>query len=332
MGGIAALRKIQIGKEVITTKGEAVAATAALLGKLTMKNSPTIHRPDEERGTLADFKRSVRVGNLAELAFEGDATFEQILYWLHMGVLGNVTPSADGTNGKLWTFTPSMTAAGVFDSFTIEHGDDVAAWKAEYCMAKQIEIAFAMNSVATVKADIFGRKKTAAAFTGSLTPPTVESVIGQNFKLYINDEDDETMGYSVKANSLISATYTIKTGLVPIRYGDGSLDFTAYFEQPKGVDLKMVFAFNSGAEAERVLFDGSTLRLIRLYATGSAIAGAVASQRSLTLDFCGIYTDFSTLEERDGEDVVSVTMSTQRGTTYTKLFEVAVINAVATLP
>jgi len=329
MGGQSALRKIQIGQE--DYKGTAVAATAALLGKLTMKDSPTIHRPDEERGNLADFKRSVKVGNLAELGFEGDATFEQILYWLHMGVLGAVTPTADATNGKLWTFTPAMTAAGVFDSFTIEHGDDVVAWEVEYCMAKQIEIAIAMNAAVTVKADIFGRKKTVAAFTGSLTPPTVETILGQAFKLYI-DAETGSMGGTVKASSLISATFTIKTGLVPIRYGDGSQDFTTYFEQPKGVDLKMVFAFNSGAEVERLLFDGSTLRLIRLQGDGSAIAGAEASQKRLTLDFCGIYTDFSTLEERDGEDVVSVTMSTQRGANYTKLFEVAVINAVSSLP
>ena len=81
--GLAGLRKLQIGKEVITTKGTPVAATAALLGQLTMKESPTIYRPAEARGQLAEFSRSVKVANLAELTYEGDATFQQILYLLH---------------------------------------------------------------------------------------------------------------------------------------------------------------------------------------------------------------------------------------------------------
>jgi hypothetical protein len=328
--GLRALRKIQIGEET-TGKGTAMPATAALLGTLTMKSSPTIHRPVEERGSLAEFARSINVANLAELSFEGDATFQQILYLLHMGVLGNVTPAADGTNGKKWTFTPAMLAAGVFDAFTIEYGDDVQAWETEFCMARSIEISGAMNEAMHMRASIFGRKMTATTFTPALQPPSVESIPFQKAKLYI-DAEAGTIGTTEKASSLIACTYAIKTGLGFKRYADGSIDFTTYSEQFKGVDLKMTFAFNTGAEAERVLFDGETLRLVRIRADGSAIAGGSPSQHRLDLDFCGIYTDFATLAERDGEDIVEVTMSTQRGATYTKLFEITVINTLDTLP
>lgn len=87
----------------------------------------------------------------------------------------------------------------------------------------------------------------------------------------------------------------------------------------------MTFAFNSGAETERTKFDGETLRLIRMEVIDILL-------RKLTLDFCGIYADWATLSERDGGDVVEVTMSSQRGTNYTKLFEVAVVNDVTALP
>ena len=326
--GLRALRKIQIGEE--GTKGGAVAATAALLGTLTMQDSPTIHRPVEERGTLAEFSRSLKVANLAELAVEGDATFEQILYLLHMGVLGNVTPSVVDTSARLWTFTPAMTAAGVFDSFTIEYGDDVQAWETEFCLAKSVEISGAMGEAMRMRGSIFGRKMTQTTFTASLTPPTVESIPMQEAKLYI-DAEDGTIGTTEKASTLIAFTYTINTGLAPKRYGDGSIDFTSYAETFKGVELKATFAFNSAAEVQRALFDGETLRLIRIKAEGS-LAGAVSALRTLTLDVCGIYTGFTTLQERDGEDVVEITLSSQRGATYTKLFEVAVQNAVTALP
>ncbi len=324
--GQKALRKIQIGQE--DYMGTPVAATAALLGQLTMEDKPTDHEPDEERGNLADKTRSVRVANLANLVFSGDATFEQLMYWLEMGIQGDVTPTPVGA-AHLWTFTPNLTAAGTFNSFTLEHGDNIQAWETEFCMAREIEIAFAMNAAATVKATLFGRKKTPTSFTNSLAPPTVESIVGQNFKLYLDDEDG-TMGYTVKSQQIIAATFTIKTGLVPVRYGDGSLDFSTYFEQPKGIDLKMTFAFNSDAEAERVLYDGETLRLVRLYNKGSLISGS--DYKSLCLDMCGKYTSFSTLEDRDGEDVVNVTLHSQLGANYTDLFEVAVQNTVDALP
>lgn len=396
--GLKALRKIQIGEE--STKGAAVAATAALLGQLTMKSSPTIHQPAEERGQLAEFSRSVKVANLAELTYEGDATFEQILYLLHMGVLGNVTPSADGT-ARTWTFTPTMAAATVFDSFTIEYGDDVEQWETEHCMASLVEFIFAMNEPVRMRGDIFGRKMTVCNFTTSLSPPTVESILSQRARIYIDNEDG-TIGTTEKSSTLIAATYSINTGLTPKRYGDGSQDFSGYDENFKGAELKMTFAFNAGAEAERLKFDGATQRLIRILAEGSecvltdstatlsdnplaptattvnvssgtpfqahhaikidseqmwvtVVAGNAltvvrgyngtaiaehttgttiyyATNKKLQLDLCGVYTAWETLSEREGEDIVEVTLSPQRGANYTKLFEAIIINKVGSLP
>lgn len=459
--GQRALRKIQIGEE--STKGTAVAATAVLLGLLTMKESPTIHRPVEERGTFAEFSRSVKVANLAELTFEGDALFEQILCWLHMGVLGNVTPT-DADPKFTWTFTPAMAAAGVFDSFTLEYGDDVEQFETEFCLARTIEISGAMGEPMKIRADMFGRKMTVCDFTASLVAPAVESVLTQKARLYIDDHDktdwatgiEYTLGQIVcptlanrngyiyectaagtsggteptwlttvggetsdgatlkwtcrlaagrteKSATLIAFTFTITTGLAPKRLADGSIDFSSYQETFKGAELSMTFAFNAGAETERLLYDGETKRVIRIRATGgeaktkvdstatlsdSPLAAGVTTVnisdgtlfqaheamqlddeqcwitsisanaltvirgwngtadvqhtagiavymlhlKELILDICGIYTDWETLSERDGEDIVEVTLSSQMGTNYAKLFEVAVINTVSTLP
>ena len=400
--GIKALRQLQIGEEALATQGTAVPATAVLLGELEMKSSPTIYRAPEHRGTLAEFSRSVKVANLAELVYTGSATFEQILYLLHMGVLGDSSPGGAG-DAKYWTFTPSMTAAGVFDSFTIEYGDDIEQWETEFCLASEIEISGAMNEPMKMRGNIFGRKMTVCDFTSVGNPPTVEDILTQKARLYIDTETGK-IGATIKSNQLIAFTYTIRTGLTPKRYADGSIEFSTYNETFKGVDLKMTFAFNANAEVERLLFDGETKRLIRIEAVGSsaqadedstaavgtggwtidgtnllvtdssvltadriikvdserilvtalpdathitavrAYEGTTAAthtaatalnkvhDKRLRLDFCGIYTDWATLSDRDGEDIVEVTLSDERGTTYTKLFEVAVENKVGTLP
>ena len=196
-------------------------------------------------------------------------------------------------------------------------------------MASSIEISGALNEAIRMRADIFGRKMTQCSFTAALTPPTVESIPMQMAKLYIDNEDG-TIGTTEKASTLIAFTFTIETGLTHKRYGDGSIDFTSYAEGFKKVTLKATLAFNSGAEVERLKFDGETMRLIRLEADGSLITGA--TYHELILDLCGIYTDWGPLGERDGEDIAEITMEMQRGANYTKGFEVAVTNEVATLP
>lgn len=396
--GLKALRQIQIGEEA--TKGTPVAATAGLAGQLTMKSVPTINMPVEARGQLAEFSRSVKISDLAELAYEGNATFEQILYLLHMGVLGNVTAGSGGDD-KTWTFTPTMDAATVFDSFTIEYGDDVEQWETEHCMASLIELVLAMNEPVMMRGDIFGRKMTVCNFTASQTIPTIEDILSQRARVYIDDQDG-SIGATEKSSTLIAATYTINTGLTPKRYGDGSQAFSGYAENFKGVELKLTFAFNAGAETERLKFDGATQRLIRILVEGSEIktvdstatltdnplsisattvnvsdgtkctkhtpikidteqmwvtainANALtvvrgyngtapathtqttavhnATNKKLILDACGIYTSWETLTDREGEDIVELTLSPQRGADYTKLFEVVVVNKVATLP
>jgi hypothetical protein len=69
---------------------------------------------------------------------------------------------------------------------------------------------------------------------------------------------------------------------------------------------------------------------VRLQNIGSLISGS--DYKKLTLDFCGIYTSFPPLSDRDGEEIVEITLQSQMGSTYTKLFEAAVVNAVAALP
>jgi hypothetical protein len=403
MSGIASLRRIQIGEE--STKGDAVAATAALLGALTMKQSPTIYKPPDERGNMSESTRSVKVAQMADLVWSGELTFEQVLYWLHMGVAGNITP-VSGESNYVWNFAPALTAAGTFDSFTIEAGDDIQANEVEYCMASQIEISGGMNEPLKATVTIFGRQMTQCSFTGSLTPPDVEDVLTQMGRVYIDDEDG-VIGTTEKSATLISFTLTINTGLTPVRYGDGTINFSSYQEGKKSVSLRMTLAFNAGVEAERASYhDGETLRLVRLEFLGGNVAAAsetadtvadspltdsattinittdadnfavgetiqigdekcrvtaidsvydrltvvrgvygttpashiattpidILNEKRLTIDICGIWDDFESLGERDGEDVIDCTLTSQLGANYTSLYEVEVVNGVSTLP
>lgn len=330
MSGIRAFRKIQIGKEA--TRGTAVPATAKLMGELTMKETLSLHRPELDVGRFSRINTSEVAGRIAELSFKGGATFEQILYFLLMGVKGNITPTQpDGESTYLWTFSPNLEASNVPDSFTVEYGDNVKAYESEYALASNLEISGAVDEALQLAADMFARQMTEATFTPALTDPSVESVLMNKGKLYIDDAGTG-IGTTEKSSTLIAFTWRLPTGLVAKKYADGELYFSSFGEQKRGIELELTFAFNSNASAERANFVSQTKRFIRLEFTGSEIE--TSYNKKLTLDMCCLYNPdgWNTLEERDGEDIVAVTLSSVYDATWQKEFEVAVQNALATLP
>ena len=95
--GISAFRKIQIGKESV--KGTAVPATAKLMGTLSAPDED-LHLvfTEEQRGSLAMNRRVVQQGIDVAWGFAGDLTYEQLMYFLMMGIKGNLLNGADLQN------------------------------------------------------------------------------------------------------------------------------------------------------------------------------------------------------------------------------------------
>jgi hypothetical protein len=296
-----------------------------------MEEMMTLHRPDEERGSLADIFRTVVAGEAVDLGFEGDLTFEQVMYLLHMGVKAVTPTQPDAVNSPtvyLWTYTPSLTSGNTPKTFTIEYGDDVQEHEVEYCVAKELEFSGALDEPLVMKATIFGRNLEASTFTAGLSDPSLESALMNKTKLYIDDVGG-TIGTTEKSATLIDFSWKLTTGFVPRKHGGAQLYFDSLGELKKKVTVDMTFEFNSGAEIERTKYAAGTRRLFRLKSTGTNIEDAY--NRELTLDFAGVYTKFGTLEENDGADIVKVTIESEYDSGWGKLFEVTVQNDVSSL-
>jgi len=326
--GVTAFRQIGIATE--TAAGTALPATAALLGKFTMKDSATWHRPDEDRGTLIKPYRAVKVAELTESVFDGDCTFEQLPYFLSMGVKGGITPTTTTYSGdKTWAFPAALLTVATLDSFTLEYGDDVGVYNSAYTQARRIAISGAMNETMKTRVEMFGRKMTATTFSTGETVPTVESVISQKSALFIAAETG-TIGLTTKSATLISWSYDIDTGVYPKRYGDGTVDYSSHGQRGGKAELRCTAIFNADVNTEMGYFRAGTQRLVRIEATGNVIDTAGAYKK-LKLDVGGRYTDFSVLEEREGEDVVTFTIASEDSPTYGKGFEVTVVSTSTTL-
>lgn len=328
--GLAALRRIQAGKE--TTSGTAVAATAKWMG-MTLGGSlkdREIVQPTDQRASLAAAHRSYTPSTLWEDKLEGEVTFEDIIMLLSMAVVGGVTPSTVDTSAKLWTFTPSMTAGNTPDTFTVEFGDNVQAYEAEYVFAKSLEIAGAEGEALKFAADIVGRQLTATTFTGSLADRSVESALVAKTKIYMDDTGG-TIGTTQKTATLIDWTWRLPAHFVPKRHQDGNLYFTAFSELAMQPELELLCEFVSGVATLRTKYTGETRQLVRLKTEGSLV-GAVSALKYLQIDGAYKITEFDVLDERDGRTIVRLTLKGEYDATYAKLFEVLAQSAVTAIP
>jgi len=327
--GQTAFRKVQIGEE--STHGTAVAATAKLLATLSMKENLALIEPVLEDGRLSNYLNSEVGGRMAELRLDMPATYEQILYALHAGLKGNITPAQQAeTTAYLWDFDPNLVASNAQDSFTIEFGDDIQAFYAEYCLARELRLSGALDEALQLSADIFGRQLTTCGFTAALTVPAIEHILMNKGKFYIDDAGSG-LGDTEKAATLIAMDLRLPTGVAPAKYADGNLYFASHNEGKRHLELDLTVAFNSTINTERTKFIDRSKRFIRIEFTGTLIEGAY--YKELTIDVCGRYAeDILPLEERDGENIARVKFVSCYDATWLKEFQIQVMNKVTTLP
>jgi len=289
-----------------TTRGTAVVtAMDQLFGRLTLTPTLNLYMPeDEDRNSLASLHRRTITGQQAALRYDGSLSFEQVINFLAMGIIGAVTPTTPGGGvlSRDWTFEPTLIALAAQDSFTLQFGDNQQAYQTVFNMASQLEFNYAMGEVVMLSAELFGRFPTKVSFGASPTVLTTEDAVSQKTVLTSATTWAGIPGATV-SNTLISATVRVPTGLVPVRYADGALDLSSFSEQKWGAEVDLVFKHNATGVAEYDKYTDDGLRFFRLETTGSLIEGVL--NKLFRIDLAMRYTEAPEIfGDQDGENVV----------------------------
>jgi len=323
MGNVA-FRKIQIGEE--STEGTAVAATAMLdagapPGGIVVENRASLVRRATP-AVLALHGRQHLAQQVVGLRFDGDLTPEQVLYLLHMGVKGNVTPSGTASP-YTWTFTKATTAEPTLDSFTIEYGDDTQAYEVNGCIAESIEFSGGLGGgeLCQMSADIYGWTRTTTTFT-SLSVPSVTPLAANYSRLYVDTTWAGLGGSELTAELLgwrlsLPCSYPIWRGTNLYPAGHGIEPTAATFE------LRMEFTANAATELAAV--EAGTSRFIRILVAKDA-------NHSFQIDGCFVWDPASIFDADRGDNIVALSGQSMYDSTGTKELEIVVVNTVATLP
>lgn len=330
--GIKKLRKVQLGKE--TTAGTSVAATAIMrVQGATIEDASEYKFPEEDVGLLVNTDRNYLPFTMAKIAWpDNPATFEQLPYIFEAGIKKVTTGVTDtGGSGKVYKYTFPTTAPNTIQTFTIEGGDNIQEEEVEFAFVQGFKLSGSPKEVINFSADWVGRQITLSTFTTPLSIPTVEEILFQKTKLYIDNAG--SIGSTLVSSTLLGFTLDIDTGLREVFTGDGNL----YFDRTKNVGptgtLEVTFEHNASALAEKAAWRAKTTRAIRLRVEGSALttAGTYAN-KTLVIDVCGRWEKFDKLDEQDGNDIVTGTLQIGYSSVQALWGSITVVNTVTAIP
>jgi len=334
MAGIKRLRKLQFGKE--TTAGTPVPATTIWRGTGTLEDKREPYFPDEDIGYIAPLNRAVFPFTQGQLDLdEVPATFEQLPYILAMGVDGVVTGSADGTGSdKIYTYAFPTTALKTPKTFTIEGGDNEEVEQMAYAFAESFKLSGKAKEPIMMSATLIGANVSVMAnFTGSLALPTVEDILFQKTKLYI-DAVSGTIGTTQIPCTLYEFSLDVTTGFQAIYAANGDLAFCKINGGMPDIKLHLVFEHNATSKDQKAAWRSLTPKLIQLKSEGSAVGtpGTTYTYKTLKINVAGMWEKFEKLGENNGNDVLEGDFRVAYDPTAAKYAEIIVVNELASLP
>jgi hypothetical protein len=319
---------VQIGLE--STAGTAVAASK-LFASMEFATDPKfqgkLFRPAGRKyGSFV-----VPGREWVEAKLSGTPTYGEIVYPL-ASVLKKVTPTADGTLPKLWTFAPALSAEDVVATYTVEQGSSVRAHKWAYGLVTEYGLKFTKDEV-TQDGVMLGRALTdAVTMTGSPTAiETVPTVIAGPQVDFGYAANFAGLGSMTALTRVMSVEWKVSSRFKPAFFIDSSTNsWAVHVETVPKVQLKVTLeADATGMGYLTQMRAGSTL-YFRIKATGANIESA--KPYSLTID--GAYQiaqEPGELKDQDGLVAIDWTFDAVYDVTAAKTIEVIVRNQVAAL-
>lgn len=336
-GGIKGLSKVQIGAE--GTAGTAVAATAILRSAFAAPDDQrSLVFPAEDIGYASGNDRTYTPYLLGRLDIpEREATFEQLPYTLAAGIKSVVAGAADGVgSGKIYAYPlPTNTYPAAPKTYTLESGDNQQAEEMEHSFVSEFVLSGQERQAMMIKDTWQGRQWTTANFTAGLTAPTVEPILFQKAKLFI-DAEGGTLGATQVSASLLALTASIKTGWIPNFTGDGELYFTdaEFVRDQMEVLINITFRHNASSVAEKANWRNEVARQLRIAVEGSTLVtpGTAYSKKTLLIDAAGKWERFEPLGERNGMMISNGIFRARYNAAANLFASLTVVNALAALP
>lgn len=333
--GVKALRKILLLRE--STAGVASTQNGVYWrGEGTISNDLSTVFPSEDIGILGGVDRSYIPQLAASLALsETPATFEQLPYFGEMGVKSTTGGTSDGAGSDyIYDYLFATTSQNSVAAYTVQGGDNVLMEQALFAYCSEFTLSGKPNEAVMMSGTLNMRSaSTIAAFSSSAAIPTVEEILFNKGKLYI-DAVNGTLGGTTAIATFAGFDLSVKTGFQGIFTADGQLYFTFVKQTKPVITLDLTWEMDSVlASAERAAWLAGTPRKIRMDFAGSALTttGTLFGTKLLRLDLAGKYSKFSELKDDNGDDLITASFNVSYDSTAALYADMKIVNQLTSI-
>ena len=331
--GVTKERKLQIGLE--SSAGTAVAATAIFRGPAaSIVDEQGLVYPNEDVGYASQEDRAYTPSARAMYAQpETEATFEQFPVILSASVANVVSGSATGSTPAGYSYshaTPSVSSSATIKTYTLEAGNNAAAYRTEYGFVTDWTLKGAQNEALKFSANWRGRQKASNAFTAALTPISVEEILFNKGKLYY-DALGGTIGTTQKTGSWLGFTLKHVSGWKAIATGDGNLYFSTAVFKGAQITGDITVEDETFAAAIRTAQAAGTTGLMRWLFEGSTIGtGGTYQKKTFRADLAVKWDQVPAADSQDDDDVYTFPFTVVRtSSVYATYLTVNALSAIA---
>ena len=237
--------------------------------------------------------------------------------------------SGVGAGGdKTWTGTPSATAANDPTSWTMDIGDDIQNWRAQWVQPRSLKLSAELGELTQLEMECYAQRaiKVAKATPGVNVGVKIP---GDLWTFKFASAIAGLAGASVVPNFVKEWELELGTGLIPDHTMDGNL----WFGQAVETDISgtLTMTVESTALAVSEFYDkaaAQTMAAVRLRAQGPVLGGSFYSAQ---IDFPILYDEPSILDsETDGINLYKI--SGHLADDGTNGIIPVVVNSLAALP
>lgn len=327
---------LQLQAALESTRGTDLAATRKVYAQFTPSYTRALMDFADTSGT---FHARRRVGYGREKA-GGTAvdicTYEDLAWWLQMGVKGGVSGTGDGGTpvAYTYTFTPTIISDDL-KSATFEFGDSGNPYQISQMMVNSFTLRMDADNDSEpgwmIDVELIGRDLTSVSFTGALSDRSTEVILARGTKLYIDDAGG-TIGTTQKTGSLIKCSITVNNN---IHYKAFAEDVTYVAANKVGrgaqtVDAQFTFEFDADTEFAKYRTAAGAQRLIRLEQSGSLVHGSSNTYKRFRADLYGYWNSWSR-SDREGNLTADFGFAGFYDSGASKTFSFEVVNALSSL-
>ena len=316
---------VQIGVE--TTPGTAVAAGKKLLAtsfEVSPNPDVSVFRPNGYKfATIASLNREWVEGSIT-----GQMSYTDLTYLLS-SLITTDTPATSGTTGQEWVFTSDSDGPDTPKTYTIEQGSSVRAHEFAHGLVTGLTLSF-NNDGCEVDGSFIGEALTdGITMTSTPTEIALQPVMRTQVQVYAEDSAAALSGATALAR-VLSAEWSLTDRYAPVWTLNGTTTWDAFVESEPTGEVKIMMEADAAGMGLLTTMRAGDTKFIRIEAVGPQIGAGPATYK-LTIDTAVKITDVSDIRDEDNIIAVEWTGQFTHDSTWTKAFNISLINALTAL-